>query len=350
MLGVWGGTAAAAIGLWPRDELKAAAVEPDTRTPNQRAFDIAFGAYDYDQEVEGAAALHEIEALGAQLEVSDPRHTDIALLKVLALPPEESLPQLERLIREQHNGTAYDIASIAGIFVQVATRDSQTKSLGEQIASLRGALERVSLLWPANVQVMVPYRLQLAEMIAKTGNTEATLSELRALSAALADAKAPAALLATAIHAEAWYSIELQRAPQAVALLEKAMAAETKTMREELAATYAWALVFAGDTGPAEREMRIAAYAPQRPSTFLQNALGRKPAPKLGRPLDLAYAMIKANKTAEAADLIAKEAPWACRTTPAPWIGPWHERRERAVRAAYEAVCPKEAKRAEAGG
>src|SRR5262249_44289922 len=158
-----GGTCTAAIGLWPHTEVTAAAVKPDTRTPNQRAFDIAFDAYDYDQEAKGAAALREIEALGAKLEVSDARHTDIAMLKVLALPPGESLPQLERLISEQHNGMAYDTASIAGIFVQVATQDSQTKSLGEQIASLRGALERVSLLWPANVQVMVPYRLQLAE-------------------------------------------------------------------------------------------------------------------------------------------------------------------------------------------
>jgi Zn-dependent protease len=349
MLGVWGGVCIAAIGLWPHKEVKAAAVAPDPRTPRQRAFDIAFDAFDYDGEVKGAA-LSEIEALSAKLEASDARHIDLVVLKALALPHQEGLVKLEPLIKERHNGMAYNTAAIAGVFIAVATRDSANSPLTGQIASLRGALERVSLLWPSNVQAVVPYRIQLAEMIAKTGDAEATLSELQALSAALAGAGAPPALLATAIRAEAWYYISQQEPQRALALLEKAMTNEMKNTPLLLAADYAWALVFAGHAGPAEKQMRIAAYAPQTPSTFLQNALGWKPASILQEPLGLAYVMIEANKTAEAAALIAKEASWACRYKPAPYTGQWYEPRDRAVRAAYEAVCPKEAKPAESSG
>src|SRR5262249_13362831 len=156
--------------------------------------------------------------------------------------------------------------------------------------------------------------------------------------------------LAPAIHAEAWYYINEQRPEQALALLEKAMAKEMKNAPQQLAFDYAWALVFAGYTVPAEQQMRFAAYAPQPPLTFLQNALGVNRKSKLLYPLDLAYVMIKANKSAEAAGLIAKEVPWVCRNKPAPWQGFWHEPRERAVRAAYEAVCPKETKSADTRG
>jgi Zn-dependent protease len=350
MLGVWGGTAAAAIGLWPHEQERIAAVAPDTRTKDQRAFDNAFYAYDYDEEVKGAAALREIETLGAKLEASDARQTDLALLKALALPPQDGVPQLERLIKEQRNGRFFNVTQIANAFVDALTRDSATKSLDEQIASLRGALERLSLLWSANVEATAGYRIRLAVMLAKAGNKESALGELQALGVALADAKAPPVLLAAVIRAEAWYYIDLQWPQLAVALLEKAIAKEMKDTPQLLASDYAWALVFGGYAAPAEQKMRIAAYAPQPPSTFLQNALGRKTAPMLQEPLDLAYAMIKANRTGDASELIAKEAPWVCRYAPLPWPGPWHEARDRAVHEAYEAVCPKEAKRAEAGG
>src|SRR5262249_37833210 len=157
----------AAIGLWPHTEVKATAAAPDTRTNNQRAFDDAFETYDYDDEVKGAAALSEIEALGADLEASDPRHIDLAMLKALALPVRDRLPQFELLIKEQRNGMSYDVALIAGMFIEAATQNHAKIPVAEQIASLRVALERVSQLWPANVQAMAPYRLQLAEMLAK---------------------------------------------------------------------------------------------------------------------------------------------------------------------------------------
>jgi Zn-dependent protease len=351
VLSVWGATAAATIGLWPREETRAAAVVPDARTDNQRAFDNAFEVIDaYGEEEQGAPKLREAEALAAALEPSDGRHIDLAVLKALALPPQGRLPQLERLIKEEHGGLVYKTASIAELFMDEAMRASVKSPLKEQIASLRGALERVSLLWPANVQAMAPYRISLAAIIARTGDAGAALSELQALRAELAGAQAPPAILAKAIRAEAWYYIDLQRPQQAVALLEQAMSTDVQTIREELVTTYAWALLFAGETGPAEQQMRTAAYAPQPPLTFLQNALGRKQRRQLVRPLDLAYAMIKANKATEAARLVSKEAPWACQQGAAPWIGPWYEARERAVSAAYEAVCPNGAKRAEVGG
>src|SRR5262249_31710319 len=150
-----------------------------------------------------------------------------------------------------------------------------------------------------------------------------------------------------AMRGEAWFYIRRQTPQHALALLEKALGEELKDTPWLVASDYGWALIFAGQTAQAERQMRIAAYAPQPPSTFLQNALGRKPASRLQAPLDLTYVMIKANKTAEAVKLVAKEAPWACRHAPVPWLGPLYEPHDRAIREAYEAVCPKEAKRAE---
>jgi Zn-dependent protease len=342
MLSIWGGTGAAAIGLWPHKQDKAAAVPPDTRTNSQRVFDTAY--YAYNEGEKRAPSLHEISALGGKLDASDPRLVDLAVLKALA---EDNLSQLEFLVKEQRDGFFYKAHRTTNVLIAALTRDSAGKSTGEQITSLRGALERVSLLWPANVQATASDRLRLAGMIAQTGDADATLGELQALRTALAEAKAPPALLASAIRTEAWYYINEERPQQAVALLERAVAKEMRDAPQQLAFDYAWALVFAGYAASAEQEMRIAAYAPQPRITFLQNALGVKRKPKLQEPLDLAYVMIKANKSAEAAELIAKEAPWACRNKPAPWRGLWHEPRDRAVRAAFEAICPKEARRAD---
>src|SRR5262249_51572194 len=147
--------------------------------------------------------------------------------------------------------------------IEALTRDSAGKSIDEQIASLRAALERVSLLWPDNFQAAANYRIKLAGMIAKAGNTGAALGELQALRAALTDVKAPPGLLAPVIRAEAWFYINEQMPLQALALLERTMAKETKDTPWLLASDYAWALVFAGYTAPAEQQMRIAAYAPQ---------------------------------------------------------------------------------------
>jgi Zn-dependent protease len=340
LLSIWGGTGAAAIALWPHKQDTARTAQPDTRTNSQRAFDKVFYA-------KGAPSLQEIEPLGAKLDASDPRLVDVAVRKALA---EDNLSQLELLVKEQRDGILYKAHHIDGLLITALMRDSAGKSIDEQITSLRSALDRVSLLWPDNFQATANYRIRLARMIAKAGHADAARDELRALRLALINAKAPPALMASAIRAEAWYYINEQMSQQALSLLEKAMAQEITDTHQQLVLDYAWALVFAGYAAPAEQQMQIAAYAPLPQSTFLQNALGVKRKSKLQLPLDLAYVMIKANKTAQAAELIAKEAPWACRDKPKPWEGPWHERRNRAVQAAYEAVCPNEAKRADASG
>jgi hypothetical protein len=94
--------------------------------------------------------------------------------------------------------------------------------------------------------------------------------------------------------------------------------------------------------------MRAAAYSSPANPTFIDNALGVNAKPKLQLPFDLAYAMMKAKRTDEAAALVAREAPEACRAAPQPWNGAWYGAYNRGVQAAYAAVCPAPAKAADA--
>jgi Zn-dependent protease len=346
MLAVWGGVGTAAIELRPQQQQAAAAAPIDNRTFPQKEFDKAFYAL---TEGESTPILAVIEELGGKLDAADPRLTDLAVLKALALPIQDRLDRLELLIEQRREGNFYKISQIAGALLSSVRQDSEKKPRDEQIASLRGGLERVSRVWSGNFQSTSYFRVKLAEMIATNGNVAEALETLESIKAALIDLKAQPIQVAYVIRAEAWLYISQDKPEQARALIEKAMAKEMKGEPRPFQADLAWALLFAGDSASAGQLMRVAAYAPPPQPNFLQNALGVKKKPRLTQPLDLAYFMIKENRTAEAAELIAKEAPWACRNRPAQRHG-FYEPRDHAILAAYEAVCPSGKKGREARG
>lgn len=108
----------------------------------------------------------------------------------------------------------------------------------------------------------------------------------------------------------------------------------------QLARDYAWTLLLSGDAKEGVRQMHAAAYSSPAKPTFIDNALGVTAKPKLRLPFDLAYAMMKAKRTDEAAALVARDAPEACRAAPQPWYGAWYGPYNRSIQAAYAAVCP----------
>ncbi len=174
-------------------------------------------------------------------------------------------------------------------------------------------------------------------MISESGDAAAALNELQSLKASLIASKADLSLLGDVMRAEAWFYISQDKAEQAKTLLEAAMSNEMKGAPEKLAFEYAWALLYMGHVELAEQKMRLAAYTPPPKLSFVQKMFGVTHKPKLRYPLELAYAMIKNHEGAEAAKLVAQEAPSICRSKPAIWDGPWYDLRNRAILTAYTA-------------
>ena len=140
------------------------------------------------------------------------------------------------------------------------------------------------------------------------------------------------------MRSEAWFYISQDKAEQAKASLEAAMSNEMKGAPEKLAFEYAWALLYTGHVELAEQKMRPAAYAPPPKLTFVQNTFGSRTSLDCDTSR-LAYIMIKDHECAEAAKLVAHDAPSICRSKPAIWEGPWYDLRNRAILTAYTAVC-----------
>ncbi len=352
MVLVWAPLGLATVELWPHAQMKqeARAAEPDLRTGPQRDFDTAFS--ESDSEEAGQADFARLDALAAKLEASDPRRNDLSLLKALALPAKERVQRLESLIAQPWEALVYGIGNAANELLHTVVEENAAKPVAQQIAALRAGLDRVATHWPKSedvnflyrirapelIHATFPYRMRLAEMIADSGDAAGAVSALESARAALIQEKAERVFVASVIRAEAWYCITREQPMQARQLLEEAMA-EGQDMRREVAADYAWALLFSGDVKAGAERMRAAAFSASPVGGFTDNALGMKRKPKLLSPLELAYAMMKEKKTAEAAQLIAKEAPSTCRREPSPWSGPWFEARNRAIQAAYAAVC-----------
>jgi hypothetical protein len=189
--------------------------------------------------------------------------------------------------------------------------------------------------------------MRLAEMIAESGDAAGAASALQSLRESLIDAKAEPKLITSVVRVQAWFHISREEPGQARQLLKEAMATAPVQPRR-LARDYAWALLLSGDAMEGVRQMRAVAYSSPANPTFIDNALGVKAKPKLQLPFDLAYAMMKAKRTDEAAALVAREAPEVCRAAPQPWYGAWYGPYNHAIQAAYAAVCPAPAKAADA--
>ncbi len=345
---VWAPIGVAAVELWPQKKarkVEAAAPKPDPRTGAQREFDTAFNQSRWQEAPTGFARL---DALAGELESSDPRRADLAFWHVLALPAKERAPRLEALVAAPWKGLLFGRGDAAAGFLHTAMEGNAAKPASDRIAALQAGLSRIATLWPGNGHVTYYYRIRLAEMIGESGDAAGAMSALEAARAALVEAKAGPVYVASIVRALAWYSITREQPEQARQLLENTMP-EGQEMRRQLEADYAWALLFSGEVKAGLKRMRAAAYTSPPIPGFMDNALGIRIKPRLHMPLELAYAMIKNKKSEEAAALIAKEAPSACRGEPSPWNGPWFEARNRAIRAAYAAVCPALAKSADAG-
>ncbi len=338
MVLVWAPIGVAAVELWPHAQTKQApAATPDLRTAAQREFDTAFSEF-VDKEGSGQE-LAALVTLAAKLEASDPRLVDLAVQKALALPLDEQASRLQSLLQQQRAGAYYSLEDIVTSLAGIASEENEEQPIAERIASLRASLDRISAAWPGSLPATVTYRLRLAEMIAESGDAAGAASALQSLRESLIDAKAAPKLITSVVRVQAWFHISREELGQARRLLKEAMATAPVQPRQ-LARDYAWTLLLSGDAKEGVRQMHAAAYSSPADPTFIDNALGVTAKPKLQLPFDLAYAMMKANRTDEAAALVAREAPEACRAAPQPWYGAWYGPHSRAIQAAYAAVCP----------
>jgi hypothetical protein len=98
-------------------------IAADTRTPMQKNFDEAFYLA---LKKGGTADLTAVEIWTAYLEVSDPRRTDLAVLKALALPASEKAARLAELLAKKQEGLYYKTAVIETIYASsVYNKDSR---------------------------------------------------------------------------------------------------------------------------------------------------------------------------------------------------------------------------------
>ena len=354
MVLVWAPIGVAAVELWPHAQTKQApAAKPDLRTATQREFDTAFSDYvdkegsdDVDKEGSGKE-LAALVTLAAKFEASDPRLVDLAVQKALALPLDEQASRLQSLLQQQRAGAFYSLEDIVTYLARNAADENEGEPVGKRIASLRASLDGISATWPGSLPATVTYRIRLAEMIAESGDAAGAASALQSLRESLIEAKAGPKLITNVVRVHAWFHINRGEYGPARQLLKEAMATAPVQPRR-LARDYAWALLLSGDAKAGVREMRAIAYSSPANPTFIDNALGVTAKPKLQLPFDLAYAMIKAKRPDEAAALVAREAPEVCGAPLQPWYGAWYGPYNRAIQAAYAAVCPAPAKAADA--
>jgi Zn-dependent protease len=346
MVLVWAPIGVAAVELWPHTQIKLVpAATPDLRTAAQREFDTAFS--DYVDKEGSDQELAALVTLAAKFEASDPRLIDLAVQKALALPLDEQASRLQSLLQQLRAGSFYSLEDIVTHLAGIAAEENEGEPIGERIASLRASLDRISATWPGSLPATVTYRIRLAEMIAESGDAAGAASTLQSLREGLIRAKAEPKLITSVVRVQAWFYISREELGQARQLLKEAMAT-APVLPRRLARDYAWTLLLSGDAKEGVRQMRVVAYSSPANPTFIDNALGVKAKPKLQLPFDLAYAMMKAKRTDEAAALVAREAPEVCRAAPQPWYGAWYGPYNRAIQAAYAVVCPAPAKAADA--
>ncbi|RUP11006.1 site-2 protease family protein [Hyphomicrobium sp.] len=336
MVLIWAPVAAVAIALLPQKQ-RAVPAPVDSRSPSQKAFDEAVDAY-FDEDPQ-RTTVATIESLGAPLDAQDKRRNDIIVLKAVELPHPQRSSKLASLLEERRDGIWYPLRTLGGEFLRATLDENADKSIDVRIVSLKDGIDRVMRFFPDDLRVTADYWITLAELYDKAGKPEQAWSTLEGLKTNLRMTKAPPFLFANAVRAEADFQIAHGEPAKAAALLESAMSDELKDRPNMLLLDDAWARVFAGDLNEGGRIMRLAAYSPPRELTFLQKALGRSSKGYLLRPFDLAYVMIKEGHVSEAAALVKKETPRACREKP--WHSPtaWNEARNRAVDEAFNAIC-----------
>lgn len=339
MLGVWSGVAAVVVGETPSPVVDEQTT--DTRTPAQRAFDDAYAAY-WDSYEEGEVALAPLDQLVKPLAEADPRRVDLAVLHAYLLQPAAQQQRLEALLEAGRPGDVYTLSEVAEIFLEDVDAAIDKASLPQRADRLIAAADHVVSLAPSAFNGTVTTRLRAAEaydLAGDTGRALALLDDLDGRLGSECDSGRRQLVLA-----RAWYHIAHGQEAQAVQFIETSLCAgEVQRFYSSVASDYAWALLAAGRVGEGVEQMRRASYAEPFIPTLRQRLRGvRARAPRLIRPLDMAYALRQAGRPQEARALIDKHTRWACRRSARLEAEPWQELKQTALDATASEICPAE--------
>jgi Zn-dependent protease len=313
LLAVWGAAAAAAFAVWHPNSLSSrTSAEGRTaqpRTAPQTAFDNA-----YDDDDDDNNSLATLDKLARELSPDDPRRVDLAYLHGMQLQGEGNGTPMEDLLAAHRDGYISTIGIMEeGWLDEISVHLAQLPP-AERAAALASAINRAMQLVPGGFAATVDTRLREAEAIDQSGDpskAEAQLLDLRQRAASADDCRCA---LKRVITAQARFDLSRHRAAQAVTVLESSpFSRELRRVGEDLATTYALALLDAGRISEGVDQMRQAAlYLPPQ-STLLQRMLG-KAAPKAVAyaPFYMAYAWHVAGQDAKIQSLDAKAVRRSC--------------------------------------
>jgi len=356
MAGLWSGVAAVVYQQTSRYEVSAPVADP--RSAAQIAFDDTYDAYyDTENDAKEDALLKQLERLSQDLAQDDPRRVDLAAQKAWGLSGPEQRKALETLLAEGREGFMTSLADIAQDLLWDVYGEAAEQGPEQRAALIHAAAARIEQLAPSAFPGTIPARLREAEALDQAGDTaraQTLLLALRERALDLADEERWRA--DEVIRAQAWLRIAQGQAKEAVTLLEAAPDGQ-RIMRgkDALARDYAWALLEAGRTQEGLERMRVASHGRPYVPSMVDRLLGRRnrPAP-LRDPLDLAAALIRAGRTAEAKGLLDQRSQWSCMRASEEYnehvpSDPWQRGRDQELHRVAKAICPPSALHAKPG-
>lgn len=340
MIGLWSAVGAMAYEYWPAQPSRQRAEAP--KSPAQLQFDQVYSEV---EEAGDEGDLSRLEQTAQALDAADPRHCDLAVLKARAIPPEDRRNRLEGLLGEGKGGVRYSLDDIADLILSELDWNTQAQSPQLRAAALQDALERIDRIAPTVQAGTLDARLRMAEAVDQSGDSARALALLQQL-------REPA--LATSIGhrgraqvllALSWFYLSQGRSADALALLQSAEAARpVQRPLDPLALAYAWALLESGRIAEGLAQMRLASYAEARKPKLLERlASAGGTGARLVHPLEMAYALVRADRLEEAGALIAERRDWYCQFRDdaelAAWVEPWQQTKERELRKLKTRLC-----------
>jgi Zn-dependent protease len=346
MVGLWSGVGAIVYQEWPRHASSDVAGAPLTAA--QTAFDQTYDRYDvYEEEMPGAPTFEQLEQLARPLAADDPRRIDLAVVKARRLSWPEQREAFEAILAAHRDGYREKLTGLAEELLGDLYEENATQPPEQRAELLHAAVERVEKLAPGTFSGTIAARLREAEAIDEGGDPDrarAMLAALRERALASDDCRCQAREV---VRAQAWFHIAHDQAARAVALLESSPYGEGIRRRSDsLSLDYAWALLEAGRTADGLDWMQAASYTKACRPSLLQRLWGARGRPaRLRYPLDLAYALMQADRPTDAHRLMDNSNRWSCwradDEVAETWLSqPWQETKDAELNKVAKAACP----------
>lgn len=341
MVGVWLLPGAYVADTWQRADRH---VIPDSRTEAQRDFD---GLLDADDEEEpNRAAIQGLAEKARRLAADDPRQVDLAVMQAMAEDAGVREDLLGRIVQQGRDGIHWSIHGIIRSQLSDAYSDAAQLPANARRERLQAALAWADRVAPGALAPTIEVRLRAAEALDEGGDTAGARAELAGLAETARTADDCACELHRVMRARAWFHLSHGENVQALALFKALAEGNGHPPRWQAALDLAWALELNGDTDAGLAQMRAAAFATHASAGWLQRAATLvAPPARLLAPLDLAFALRRAGRDADARSLLANRGDAECRAVISLGSfheveGPWQRERDRLIVETARAACP----------